>query len=463
MKSRVFPRLLYVPAILILFTAILVVWFYLALRAELLYPDWGVTLAAGAATGVAIVCSLLLMYRTRVLQRRLGEMVEGVERFEHGELDYRLFVPRDDYLRELGLALNHMAARLDTRFRRLTQRNVEEDAVLSTLEEGVMAIDLEERILRLNDSARRLIGGQVREPVGRTIQEVVRNIQLQRFIRDVIAAKAPLESEITLIDVEERHLRVYGRVLADASGGVAGVIVVLSDLTRMRKLENMRRDFVANVSHELRTPITSIKGYVETLLDGPVGNPEDTRRFLGIISKQADRLDAIFEDLLSLARMEHAAGEIVLEEGNLAGVVEQAVASRAGAASEKGLELESTVPPDMEGRFNATLLEQAVTNLIDNAIKFTDRGGRVTITATPEGRVLRLSVTDTGCGVDAAHLPRLFERFYRVDPSRSRKEGGTGLGLAIVKHIAQAHGGRAVVESAVGKGSTFSIELPIYR
>ena len=225
-------------------------------------------------------------------------------------------------------------------------------------------------------------------------------------------------------------------------------------------LKAVRRDFVANVSHELKTPITSIKGFVETLRDGAMHDPEDASRFLEIIARQADRLHAIIEDMLSLSRIEQEKEDIVVSHVSLADIIKLAIECCRMKCEEKNITCEWHCGGDLEARVNPPLLEQALVNLIDNAIKYSDDGGRIEITALRDSGHIRIDVKDWGCGVGREHLTRVFERFYRVDKARSRKLGGTGLGLAIVKHISQAHGGHVAVESTLGVGSTFTIFLP---
>jgi two-component system phosphate regulon sensor histidine kinase PhoR len=224
----------------------------------------------------------------------------------------------------------------------------------------------------------------------------------------------------------------------------------------------MRKDFVANVSHELRTPITSIKGFVETLMDGGVHSHQDAENFISIIAKQADRMNSIIEDLLFLSRVEQNVEDrkVQLEECPLCDVLQEAIDISAKKAEAKKVRIALDCPGDLKGMINPALLEQAVTNLIDNAINYSDPGGRVEVEAEREGNGIVIRVRDQGCGIEKKHHTRIFERFYRVDKARSRKVGGTGLGLAIVKHIVQAHGGRITVESVPGGGSVFSIHLP---
>ena len=238
---------------------------------------------------------------------------------------------------------------------------------------------------------------------------------------------------------------------------------MLNDVTRYRHLENLRRDFVANVSHELKTPIASIKGFVETLLDGALNQPEDAQRFLKIISNHVERLNNIIEDLLSLSKIEQSeeAANLPLIEAPLWGVLEAALHGCQSQAEAKKIELSLVCDENVTAQIDPPLLEQAVINLVDNAIKYSESGGRVLVEVATAANELSIAVRDQGCGIAAEHLPRLFERFYRVDRARSRKLGGTGLGLAIVKHIVQAHRGTIDVASTPGVGSVFTIHLPI--
>jgi two-component system phosphate regulon sensor histidine kinase PhoR len=256
-----------------------------------------------------------------------------------------------------------------------------------------------------------------------------------------------------------RLLTARGTSLRDARGGALGTLIVLHDITQLRQLENTRRDFVANVSHELKTPITSIKGFVETLLAGALKEPDNAGNFLRIIAKQTERLNEIIDDLLSLSRLEQEAerGQIFLTGQKLKGVLESAVHVCRPKADAKKIDIAVACPETLRGLINAPLLEQALVNLIDNAVKFSEPGGRVQVEAEGRGAEVAVRVRDQGAGIPAEHLPRIFERFYRVDAGRSRKVGGSGLGLAIVKHIALAHGGRVTVESAPGQGTIFTL------
>ncbi len=268
-----------------------------------------------------------------------------------------------------------------------------------------------------------------------------------------------------IYDKDKRFLTAYGNVLRNALEEQIGVLVVFRDVTRLRHLENVRRDFVANASHELRSPVTSIKGFVETLLEGGLEDRANAERFLRIILDQANRLGAIINDILSLARVEKESADqsVVLERGPIRQVLDAAVGMCQRQAAAKSIALAVDCDPQLAADINPSLLEQAVTNLIDNAVKYSPEGASVEVTAVEENGDVVIRVVDHGAGIEPRHLSRLFERFYRADPGRSRQLGGTGLGLAIAKHIALAHGGSISVKSKVGEGSTFSIRLPEKR
>jgi two-component system, OmpR family, phosphate regulon sensor histidine kinase PhoR len=414
-----------------------------------------------AGMSITLLAALISLVISRGISRPLEEMKRGAKRFAAGELSGRLWVGGSEELRGLAQALNHMAGELDERIRTVLRHRNEQEAVLSSMVEGVLAVDLGERIIRINQAALRLLGVREKDVLGRPIQEVIRKADLQRFVARALRNAEPVEDDIVLREGGERFLQAHGTALHDA-GGQIGALIVLNDVTRLRRLETMRRDFVSNVSHELKTPITAIKGFVETLLDGAMNDADDARRFLEIITRQADRLNAIIDDLLTLSRVEQGdeQGGLPLEVLPLRPVLEAAVQSCALLGAEKDVQINLFCAPELTARIKAPLLEQAIINLLTNAIKYSNPHGKVVVEAAQLQGKVTIRVQDWGCGITREHLPRLFERFYRVDKARSRKQGGTGLGLAIVKHIVQAHGGEVLVHSTPGQGSTFSIHLP---
>jgi two-component system phosphate regulon sensor histidine kinase PhoR len=407
---------------------------------------------------LAALLSLLLSHRIR---RPIEEIKKGAESFSRGEFDVHL--PSSGLTEIAGLSetMNRMAGELRERIGTITEQRHELEAVLSSMVEGVFGVDREERLLGMNPSAARILGCNLAEVQGRAIQEVIRLSELQRFVVGALSSEEPVEKDLVLYGEAERIVRAHGTPLRDAEGNRVGVLVVLNDVTRLARLENIRKDFVANVSHEIKTPITAIKGFVETLQEGQAQDQEEIRRFLEIIHRHVDRLEAIVEDLLTLSRIEKEAEteEILLEEHPVRVILGRAIQACEGKAASKKIHLELDCAEGLKGRINPHLLEQAVVNLIDNAINHSEEGKSVTIKAQEKAQEILVQVQDQGSGIERKHLNRIFERFYRVDKSRSRKLGGTGLGLAIVKHIAQAHGGRVSVESQIGVGSTFTLHL----
>ncbi|MCW8129882.1 MAG: PAS domain-containing protein [Planctomycetota bacterium] len=417
--------------------------------------------ALAGGIGVACLVGLISWLLSLKITRPLVELRAAADRISAGDLACRCKVSDTDEFAAMAESLNRMGEQLDDRIRTLLRQRNELEAVLSSMVEGVLVIDREERLVRINRAAADFLGIMSDESIGRSIQEVVRNADLQRFLARTRSVQEPTEDQVVLRDEGERHLQVHGTVLRDSENHLMGVLVVLNDVTRMRRLEGVRRDFVANVSHELKTPITSIKGFVETLLDGALHDPKEAENFLQIVARQADRLNAIIEDLLTLSKIEQGEEQesIVLEEASVRDVVKSAIQACDLKAGAKDIRIDLHADEHLRASINAPLLEQALVNLIDNAIKYSEPGGMIKIETQRAHNEIALSVRDFGCGIEKEHLSRIFERFYRVDKARSRKLGGTGLGLAIVKHIAQAHKGRVGVESVPGKGSTFTIYI----
>jgi two-component system phosphate regulon sensor histidine kinase PhoR len=418
-----------------------------------------------SAVIVALVAAVIGLYVTRGISNQMREIKEGAQRLAAGDFSHKVFVSPIEEFAGVAESLNQMAAELDDKLRTLTHERNERAAVLSSMVEGVLAVDTDERLIAVNAAAARLLDTVPAAAEGRTIQEIVRNPDLQRVVAQTLDGQRPIEADIVIrVGAENRDLQANGTLLhgENSDDPAVGAVVVLNDVTRLKRLEAVRRDFVANVSHELKTPVTSIKGFAETLEDGALDDPETARRFVRIIAGQADRLNSIIEDLLALSTLEqsHDSPLLQLEEADLCDIVGVAVEVCGPKAEARHITLSEVCPDCLLAPVSPPLLEQAVVNLIDNAIKYSSDGSAVRVVLEEAAFEIVVSVVDEGQGVAREHLPRLFERFYRVDKARSRDLGGTGLGLAIVKHIAQVHGGRVSVESVVGRGSTFRIHLP---
>ena len=392
--------------------------------------------------------------------RPVAELRHAAAQLAAGRVDAPLPATDLAELADISAAFGLLREQLVESGLTIGRQGTQQQAVLGSMIEGVVAIDARQRVLGINRAAADLLDVDLERIIGRPLQEVIRNPDLRRFALLAIDCREPVEDDLVLHGVRDRTIRLRGTALRDTSGE-GGAVIVLNDVTDMQRLENVRRDFVANVSHELKTPVASIKGFVETLLDGAADDPVDNRRFLEIVARQADRLAAIIEDLLALSRIEQSegAGTLPVEPRPLLAILTTAAEDCRPRAAERSIRLVIDCPPDLTATVNGPLLEQAVINLVDNAIKYSEPGKTVWLAAAHDDSTT-IRIRDEGCGISAEHLPRLFERFYRVDKARSRQQGGTGLGLAIVKHIVQAHGGTVSVASTPGVGTTFTLHLP---
>jgi len=411
---------------------------------------------------IALFSAILCLIISKKISAPIASLKKIAEKMARGDFDFPFPISSTEEISGLSQTMKKMATDLSKRINTIVEQRNEIEAILGSMSEGLIAVDTEERILRMNSSAGRMIGNSPSQVQGIPIQEAVRNSQLQKFISEILAEKKHGQKEMELLSDSPVSIIITGELLEDAQEKQIGALFVLNNITTIRRLENIRQDFVANVSHELRTPITAIKGFVETIQAGKFENLDETGRFLDIIQKHTNRLEAIIEDLLNLSRLEKDS-ESSDSDMLMCGVIEilnRSIQACQPYASSRNIRIELDCNDSLEGYLDPSLMEHAVVNLINNAVKYSNEKSVIQVRASKTGKEIQISIEDHGCGIEKEHLPRLFERFYRVDKARSRQLGGTGLGLAIVKHIAQNHKGRVSVESTPGKGSIFSIYLP---
>ncbi len=403
--------------------------------------------------------------------RMFAARVERLKNFSRrvAEGDFRPLPaegPRDE-LADLAAALNETAAWMDSTIRSLSGERNRSSAILRSMVEGVAVIDAQEKLVFCNRAFSEIWNLDSLLVEGRPVIEMVRNSDLLGLIRRALRGEEGLRTDIAMGIVQQRNFSVTATPVQALEGALAGdkpsgAVLVLHDVTELRRLERVRHDFVANVSHEFKTPLTAIQGFAETLLSGALEDPRNNRRFLEIIRDHAARLAVLTDDLLKLARIEAGKLEVQFGPVQLADVIERCAETSQLKANRKRITLEIDVPAGLPAvRGDASLLRDVVQNLLDNAVQYTPEGGRVRISAAAGPREAVVTVADTGIGIPLADQERIFERFYRVDAARSREAGGTGLGLSIAKHIVEAHGGRLWVESEVGHGSKFFFSLSL--
>ncbi len=416
-------------------------------------------IAGAVSVALTLVCvGAIAQYYGSIVAR----LERSARRFADGDLEHRIIQPTAAELVGLSRELNRMALGLNRSVSQLQSKQAELQAILQSMGTGVLALDLEQRIINMNRAGEQLLKLDAAASSGRLLQEVLREPALHRYVRDAMTGQATRRAEFTLDREEQMIVQATYQTLRNAADEPVGLLLLLDDVTHLRRLERLRSDFGAAVSHELRTPITNIQGYVETLLDVGLDDPAQARRFLEIIRNNSSRLKAIVEDTLALARLEEPRARESLERQTVAvqTLVSGALGQYGAAAARQGIRIECIVPTDLMVSGQPQMLEQALSNLLSNAIAYSPAETTIRIAGQRRADgLIQISVSDEGVGIAAEHLPRLFERFYRVDKARSRAAGGTGLGLAIVKHIMNVHQGRVEVESRLGQGSTFRLIL----
>jgi len=410
-----------------------------------------------------LAAAIASLYVTRRITLPVEQMKTGATKFAKGNLNERLAVPDVEELSELAITMNRMAENLDEKIKDFENRSMELEAVHASMQEGVIAIDKDEKIITINSAAAKIFDFPVSKLKARYILEVARNFGLQKFIQRALATHEPVEEDIVITRDEDLTLNIHSTALYDSKERRIGTLIIFHNITRIRRLERMHKDFAANVSHELKTPLTAIKGFIETLQE-MLGNndTQQSEQFLKIIEKNVNRMIELINDLLALSRLERLQGtDIQFENQPMATLIQGAANICHARINAKNITVSIDCPEDLNGRVDPILMEQAIINLVDNAVKYNPEGSQIAIAVTRQDHSLDIEIKDNGIGIDKEHLPKIFNRFYRIDRGRSRNEGGTGLGLAIVKHIIQYHNGKIDVESITGSGSCFKISVPV--
>lgn len=404
--------------------------------------------------GFALFCLWMDKNHTELISKING-MVKG---FRQGNMAPTVFTTRDDELGELNASIHRMVENLDAYLKKTVQEKDQMETILASMVEGVLAFDSSGRLVMMNKTAEDMLGVTFAQAANHYFLEFLRNHQLADLLKRCLSQEKRQVIEVQISPTDPEYYRVY---ITPIFGKDKGAIMVLRNVTKVRLLEQMRSDFVANVSHELRTPLTSIKGYVETLMDGAIENLDMANQFLSVIDNETDRMTRLINDLLYLSQLETGRMEVVKKKIDAQQLLDKVVDLLKPVIKNKNIRIETEIHDQArELLANPDMMEQVLINLLENAVKYSYDGGVVRVEIGSHERGAMIRITDKGIGIPAGSLTRVFERFYRVDKARSRKIGGTGLGLSIVKHIVDRHRGQVQVESEEGKGTTFTITLP---
>lgn len=414
---------------------------------------------------VLFIVAAFISYRIALsLTRPLEQITKVAQRIKQLDYKARVKVRKQDEVGELGHAINAMAESLEVQMTRIRQNESQLESVLDNMINGVMMIDPTGRIVLMSKRAEEILGFSARELVGRNYAEAKQQYELSQLIQEALASREHIKEEITFYFPEERLLELNLVPIHQENNEFSGLLLVLQDVTAIRRLERMRSEFVANVSHELKTPIAAVKGFAETLLGGAVNDEETARSFLQIIFDESDRLNRLIGDILALSKIESKRVPLYFSPVELDSFMLKTVTMMETEAARKSIKLDLQMENGLYVEADEDRLRQIMMNVIANGINYTPEGGKVSVNIRSlDEDHIRIQISDTGIGIPKKDLPRIFERFYRVDKARSRSSGGTGLGLSIVKHLIELHKGTISVTSEVGNGSTFVIELPVLQ
>lgn len=408
----------------------------------------------------AIIAIIVAFLVTRRFMEPLKELTDAATRISEGDYDNKIYMRHNDERGKLAHAFNEMTIKLKLNMWNLRKRNEEFEAVLSSMINGLIAVDEQYHVFLANEQAKAILGVEG-SLLDKSIYEVIRNTTIYHVLEKSIEQQEYIVDDTIIADEKERVIRVYANPIYKhkSASRTLGTLLVIQDVTDIRKLETMRKDFVSNVTHELNTPLTSIRGFVDTLKHGAISDEKIANRFLDIIDIETERLSLLIQDILSLSAIESTDQDKRVDEYDIKEIIDEVLDILEPKIKKKNIEIINDINQGLTYRCNRDRIKQLFINLLDNAIKYTEKG-QVGITCSRDEEGLKIDIWDTGIGIEEEHIPRLFERFYRVDKGRSRNMGGTGLGLSIVKHIVELYKGRIDVVSRVGEGSRFVIYLP---
>lgn len=416
------------------------------------------------AIAIALIITVILgSVLASSITKPINDVTRTVQKMSAGDFSEGVRVESDDEIGQLAEMFNLLREKLDYTLSEISNEKNKLSTILTYMADGLIAIDLDGNIIHANPAARHMLGiDQGEDLSSRDYHSILgcisENMELSR-----IKFNCEKEGAQDILFTDSRVFAVRYDRFKDEEGKDIGIIIIMQDITERQKLEDMQKDFVANVSHELKTPLTTVKSYTETLMDGALEDPEVAQSFLEIIDNETDRMTRLVKDLLQLSRLDHRQEKMNFAEGDIVRLTRQCITKMDMTAQQKKQQLNAMFEKDLQVRVNMDKdrMEQVIMNVISNAIKYTQEGGRIDVDIAAVSDRVNIMVSDNGIGMSAEELPRIFERFYRVDKARSRSMGGTGLGLAITKQIVEEHQGRITAESAPGKGTRFTISLPI--
>jgi two-component system phosphate regulon sensor histidine kinase PhoR len=420
--------------------------------------------AARNAVSIALIFALALAFVVGSVlaaetTKPINRIIKACHKFSKGDFNHRIIPDSKDEIGELALTLNKMAQDIEDKIDKIKAQNQQLAAIFNSMAEGIIVVDKASRIISINPTIEKIFSVTKRESEGSFFLESIPNNSIAEIIAAVLEKGEFISQELNLVWPVQKILKINISPIFEKDL-INGCLLVIHDITQIRRLETMRRDFIANVSHELRTPLTSIKGFVETLLEGALDDKQNSRDFLKVIHEHVDRLSRLIDDLLDLSKLESKDISIKRNKIPIKELADKVLKGFSSHLKKMSVEAKNELPDKLSLRADEDKIRQVFTNLIDNAIKFNKANGKINIYCEDRDNGIRVTVEDSGTGIPSKDIPRIFERFYRVDKARSRELGGTGLGLSIVKHIVELHGGTVGVESTEGLGSKFWFYLP---